>query len=162
MSKYGETLNKWIVPEMELVKLAHLKRSELFPNPTSQPDYYIKQKNSYEDKEKEWELYRAEKGRGLFMSEKELSELATNKYYQYLQTSEYRERAKQALIRDKFQCQLCETGKNVVVHHVTYRRLGNEELDDLVTLCDKCHYEVHRKDLLIKKNNHLDNTEDNN
>lgn len=30
------------------------------------------------------------------------------------------------------------------LHHVTYRRLGAEELGDVVPLCDRCHRDVHR------------------
>lgn len=29
-------------------------------------------------------------------------------------------------------------------HHLTYERLGREEMDDLVFVCGKCHYKIHK------------------
>ena len=84
------------------------------------------------------------------MSEEKLNS-EDNFYLQYLKTPRYRELHRKTLQRDKYKCQICGTGTNLVVHHVTYRRLGNESLDDLVTLCDSCHFEVHKKDLEKKK-----------
>ncbi|MCE5329646.1 HNH endonuclease [bacterium] len=31
------------------------------------------------------------------------------------------------------------------VHHLTYKSFGNEELEDLVTVCEKCHEKIHNK-----------------
>ena len=43
---------------------------------------------------------------------------------------------------------MCGTAKNLRVHHISYATLGTDaEIDDLVTLCDKCHEEVHAVDL---------------
>lgn len=39
--------------------------------------------------------------------------------------------------------QRCDAGL-VQLHHWTYRRLGGEELTDLVALCDECHERVHK------------------
>ena len=41
-------------------------------------------------------------------------------------------------------CQICGRGKNPDVHHLFYGELYNVRLDWLVTLCRKCHTEVHR------------------
>jgi len=46
--------------------------------------------------------------------------------------------------RDGNQCVLCGTSKKqLAVHHKTYERFGNEDEDDLVTLCKDCHTDVH-------------------
>ncbi len=50
-----------------------------------------------------------------------------------------------ALDRDNYTCQCC--GKNHVrleVHHIIFRSLGgSDELDNLITLCEKCHSAIH-------------------
>ena len=68
-------------------------------------------------------------------------------YYEYMNSPEWKAKREERLKHDKYQCQLCHTAKNLVVHHVTYDRLGHEDLSDLVTLCKKCHESVHEKDL---------------
>lgn len=46
--------------------------------------------------------------------------------------------------RDGSQCRCCLSKNNLHVHHLTYANLGNERLEELVTLCETCHREVHR------------------
>ena len=50
-----------------------------------------------------------------------------------------------ALDRDNYTCQCC--GKKHVrleVHHIIFRSLGgSDELDNLITLCEKCHKAIH-------------------
>ena len=50
-----------------------------------------------------------------------------------------------ALDRDSYTCQCC--GKKHVrleVHHIIFRSLGgSNELDNLITLCEKCHADIH-------------------
>lgn len=67
-------------------------------------------------------------------------------YRKYRETDKYKQKKEQVLRRDGLQCQLCGTGKNLLVHHITYRRLGNEPLEDLITLCENCHKAVHKND----------------
>ena len=69
------------------------------------------------------------------------------KYHTYIKSDEWKEKRKKTLERDDYQCQRCGTGMNLVVHHITYDRLGKEDLDDLITLCKKCHEEIHGKDI---------------
>lgn len=58
-----------------------------------------------------------------------------------------------ALQRDHYICQECgETKKRLVVHHIDWRgkrrdisqKEMNNDLSNLVTLCDKCHNAIHR------------------
>ena len=68
-------------------------------------------------------------------------------YEAYLHSSEWQELREQAMKRDGWQCRMCGTGKNLRVHHVNYEHVGTEqELEDLLTLCDDCHQKVHVKD----------------
>src|SRR5690349_728732 len=67
-----------------------------------------------------------------------------SEYAEYLRTSHWRE------VRDRFcavpanqQCSVCGTPNNLDLHHLTYERLGHEELTDLVRLCHKCHFTAH-------------------
>lgn len=40
-------------------------------------------------------------------------------------------------------CRACGTTRGPIqLHHMTYERLGNERLGDLVALCSNCHKEV--------------------
>ena len=68
-------------------------------------------------------------------------------YHEYMKSPEWKAKREERLKHDKYQCQLCHTAINLVVHHLTYDRLGDEDLNDLVTLCKKCHEKVHEKDL---------------
>ena len=46
------------------------------------------------------------------------------------------------LIKKRPKCQKCKE-QGTQIHHLTYERVGNEKLTDLVLLCDKCHMDVH-------------------
>jgi 5-methylcytosine-specific restriction endonuclease McrA len=52
---------------------------------------------------------------------------------------------KQVLERDGWRCQSCGSLKNLQVHHVRKRsQLGDDLLDNLITLCISCHATEHR------------------
>ena len=40
-------------------------------------------------------------------------------------------------------CETCGSTYRLVVHHKTYERVGNEQLEDLSMLCRACHLKVH-------------------
>lgn len=42
-------------------------------------------------------------------------------------------------------CERCDTTKNLVVHHITYKTLGNERPEDVLVLCHSCHEKEHMK-----------------
>lgn len=71
-------------------------------------------------------------------------ELATMPYHWYLQTLEWRWRRNAILRRDRKRCVRCHTRYSELhVHHRTYERRGHERLDDLMTLCERCHAKEH-------------------
>lgn len=69
-------------------------------------------------------------------------------YQDYLESDKWRRKRNERIRKDGYRCVRCGTAKNLCVHHVTYIRLGNEDVDDdLVTLCMKCHEDVHKFDI---------------
>lgn len=62
-------------------------------------------------------------------------------YQKYLQSPEWAAKRRQILDRDKHKCQTCLSGREVrlEVHHKSYEHLGNEPLEELITLCNICH-----------------------
>lgn len=59
----------------------------------------------------------------------------------YMNSDIWNNKRIQVLKRDKFTCQSCGTTSVVLeVHHMRdYKKLGNEPLESLVTLCRRCH-----------------------
>jgi 5-methylcytosine-specific restriction endonuclease McrA len=60
-------------------------------------------------------------------------------YEEYLQSDEWKARATAAKERDGNRCRLCNSPDNLNAHHRTYERAGDEDPDDLTTLCKWCH-----------------------
>ena len=79
------------------------------------------------------------------LSKQRILQLRSMPYNEYLKTREWAEKREQALERDGHRCRLCNTYDNLQVHHRTYQRRGNEDLDDLTTLCKSCHEHFHQK-----------------
>ena len=56
----------------------------------------------------------------------------------------YRTLHRAILKRDNWRCQSCGTRKNLQVHHLQYRsRLGDDSEQNLITLCNSCHRNIH-------------------
>ena len=45
--------------------------------------------------------------------------------------------------RDLFQCKKCKNTKKLEVHHIDWNNKNNE-LENLVVLCEGCHHNIHR------------------
>lgn len=67
-------------------------------------------------------------------------------YHDYMATKSWEEKKIERLKHDGYQCQICGSGKNLTVHHITYDRLGAEDLDDIITVCKTCHDKIHAHD----------------
>lgn len=70
-------------------------------------------------------------------------------YTTYIQSEQWKAKARQRLEIDNYKCVMCGahgTQSNPLnVHHMNYKRLGDENIDtDLATLCDCCHRGVHK------------------
>ena len=74
-------------------------------------------------------------------------------YYNYIQSDKWQEKRKQYYsskmnklfsMKSVWKCICClKSGIPLDLHHRTYKRLGNEKLSDLVTVCRKCHEMIH-------------------
>jgi len=69
----------------------------------------------------------------------------TQRYLDYLESPEWYAKRAEVLERDRNRCTECNAEFNLHVHHKTYKRLCNESLDDLITLCYVCHMKLHDK-----------------
>lgn len=66
-------------------------------------------------------------------------------YGEYLNSEHWRETRQQRLERDGHKCAICGSTKDLNVHHLTYIRIGKENIDtDLITVCHACHAMLHR------------------
>ena len=156
MSRKNPNYFKYIIPETELSKLEEFKVSEPVASDKEQPDYYTKRWREQDERLKYYQeqAQQREKERQKFLEEWRERHKYDGDYYGYLQSEEWKALRKQAMIRDGCRCQMCGSGTNLHVHHVSYEHLHTDkELDDVITLCKRCHEEVHAKDLERKRNN---------
>lgn len=62
------------------------------------------------------------------------------KYEDYIKSAAWKVKRQQRLEIDGNQCVVCKSSDRLSVHHLTYERLGDEDvLHDLVTACGRCH-----------------------
>ena len=65
------------------------------------------------------------------------------RYRLYLKSPEWQEIRQQILRFWDYKCATCYSEYDLHVHHRTYKRVGNEELNDLIVLCENCHAKFH-------------------
>lgn len=63
-------------------------------------------------------------------------------YHDYLSSPEWKAIRDKRMQIDGDKCQRC-FNKADSVHHLTYERIFNENIDDLISLCEPCHYLEH-------------------
>lgn len=66
-----------------------------------------------------------------------------DEYDAYINSPDWHEKREKVLRRDRYLCQGCLERQAINVHHLTYARLFNELLCDLVSLCIPCHQLCH-------------------
>lgn len=67
-------------------------------------------------------------------------------YNEYLKSNWWRTVREQRLRLDLYLCALCKSKYKLHVHHITYERIGEENVfTDLITLCEKCHNAEHKR-----------------
>lgn len=86
--------------------------------------------------------YRTKKGTGSLTSDPFMSALEKRIY---LQSAEWKALKQQRLALANNACEHCGCKSNLHLHHVTYKRLGAEELSDLRIVCFSCHNKIHEK-----------------
>jgi hypothetical protein len=83
----------------------------------------------------------SEYGSLLDRPERSFSERWWELYNEYLASPEWASKRLRVRARDYGRCQLCNSDRFLDIHHLTYNRVGDEALFDLVTLCRNCHDE---------------------
>ena len=71
-------------------------------------------------------------------------------YSAYLKTPRWRRKRREILKKHGFRCELCGSGTNLNVHHITYENLPDECDDDLLSVCKRCHDKIHEADVKSK------------
>ncbi len=73
-------------------------------------------------------------------------QLFLQKKKRYLQSDKWQKIRLKVLKRDHYQCLLCGNGvpqTTLNVHHITYKNIFKENLEDLKLLCEQCHENLH-------------------
>lgn len=80
-----------------------------------------------------------------FKIRKEIEQLVRRKSYEdYLKSPEWKAKRLLRLEKDYFLCTECGENKAQEVHHLTYVNLFNENIEDLQSVCRKCHTKIHQ------------------
>ena len=83
---------------------------------------------------------------GLLSEFDKLGVSATDKglsYREYIVSPEWRRRSAIKKKSVNHSCQVCNSSKDLQVHHRTYKNMGNERDNDLTVLCKPCHTMFH-------------------
>lgn len=72
-------------------------------------------------------------------------------YREFLKTKFWKSLSRQCLIRDNFRCTRCKSKKKLQAHHIIYRKSWFDTLlEDLETLCKRCHKTQHNSHKCIE------------
>ena len=82
---------------------------------------------------------------GHYFSSLRDTQFSKNNKKEYMSSVAWQLKREMVLARDKHSCRSCTSLDRLEVHHITYQRLGNEKLSDLVTVCRDCHQKIHDK-----------------
>ena len=73
------------------------------------------------------------------------------RYSEYLKSEKWREVRQKVIERDGYVCSVCGSKEDLCVHHLTYRHIYDETMEDLVTVCTNCHRDIHEfKDMYFE------------
>lgn len=64
-------------------------------------------------------------------------------YERYLRSPRWKSKRERVLQRDGHRCQNCLSQAATEVHHLSYGRIGDEPLFDLISICWECHVRMH-------------------
>jgi hypothetical protein len=67
------------------------------------------------------------------------------RYKAHLQSPKWKALSAKVILRAQGICEGCRKHPATQTHHLTYRRMGDEMLFDLVAVCDSCHAKIHLK-----------------
>src|SRR5262245_56010765 len=67
---------------------------------------------------------------------------AQTEYTRYLQSARWRALRQAVQMRAKGKCEICLRANGTECAHLTYERIFNERMTDLVWVCKRCHREL--------------------
>lgn len=71
---------------------------------------------------------------------------APKKWYKiYLESEKWIKKRNTALKLSNYECSRCKSKKNLEVHHLNYKNIGEESQNDLFVCCRSCHKYFHKK-----------------
>jgi hypothetical protein len=68
------------------------------------------------------------------------------RYHAHLKSPKWKALSAKTILRAQGICEGCRSRPATQAHHLTYKRMGDEMLFDLVAVCDPCHVKIHPKD----------------
>lgn len=84
------------------------------------------------------------------MEQPELEKDYVDDYHIYITSEAWKEKRKQVFELKGKVCQRCGNKKQITVHHATYKRFKNEDVEtDLYVLCEPCHDLYHSQTRFI-------------
>jgi len=80
-------------------------------------------------------------------------ELHKMPYDLYLKTKHWKAFRLKALHQLGRKCMMCDTDETKIlhVHHLTYKNLGHESMEDVIILCPVCHKAIHNASFEVKQ-----------
>jgi 5-methylcytosine-specific restriction endonuclease McrA len=66
-------------------------------------------------------------------------------YSDYIKSNKWFNLRSARISIDNHKCQKCGFEEELNVHHKTYKNLFNENMEDLITLCKRCHCDEHER-----------------
>ena len=67
----------------------------------------------------------------------------SRKYADYLNSIDWKAKCTRLIQKRGKRCEVCNSSYRIEVHHLTYKRIFNERLEDLKVLCFQCHRKAH-------------------
>lgn len=86
----------------------------------------------------------AQRAGALILKILEIKEAMTKKsiYSQYTNSIKWKQLKYKAMVRDNKACTVCGSISKLILHHLTYERLYNENLEDVSIVCSGCHASI--------------------
>lgn len=61
----------------------------------------------------------------------------------YLKSAQWKQLKQQRRLIANNKCERCLSSSPLELHHITYKNLGNENIEDLALVCRRCHQHIH-------------------
>lgn len=72
-------------------------------------------------------------------------------YSKYLKSKEWKKIRNLVFLQMGKKCCRCNENKTLEIHHITYKNIFKEKIEDLEVVCKPCHVKIHRKELPFTK-----------